>query len=68
MNARKSCAMRRRRKGYRVKDLQINAGGGAQPRMYAAQRAGVAASVAPPSVEPGASTIQVNVNGTVQLQ
>jgi len=56
-------------KGYRVKDLQINAGGGAQPRMYAAQRAGVApATVAPPSVEPGASTIQVNVNGTVQLQ
>jgi predicted secreted protein len=56
-------------KGYRIKDLQINAGGGAQPRMYAAQRAGAApASVAPPSVEPGASTIQVNVNGTVQLQ
>lgn len=55
-------------KGYRVKDLQINAGGGVQPRMYAAQRAGVAASVAAPSVEPGASTIQVNVSGTVQLQ
>jgi predicted secreted protein len=54
--------------GYRVKDLQISAGGGAQPRMYAAQRAGVAASVAAPSVEPGASTIQVNVSGTVQLQ
>jgi predicted secreted protein len=55
-------------KGYRIKDLQINAGGGAQPRMYAAQRAGgAAASVAPPSVEPGASTIQVNINGTVQL-
>ena len=56
-------------KGYRVKDLQVNAGGGAQPRMYAAQRAGVAAvSVAPPSVEPGATTIRVNINGTVQLQ
>lgn len=55
-------------KGYRVKDLQINAGGGVQPRMYAAQRVGVAASVAAPSVEPGASTIQVNVSGTVQLQ
>lgn len=55
-------------KGYRVKDLQINAGGGVQPRMYASQRAGVAASVAAPSVEPGASTIQVNVSGTVQLQ
>lgn len=55
-------------KGYRVKDLQINTGGGAQPRMYSAQRGGVAASVAAPSVEPGASTIQVNVSGTVQLQ
>lgn len=56
-------------KGYRVKDLQINAGGGAQPRMYAAQRGGIAsASVAAPSVEPGASTIQVNISGTVQLQ
>lgn len=56
-------------KGYRVKDLQINAGGGAQPRMYAAQRGGVAsASIAAPAVEPGASVITVNVSGTVQLQ
>jgi len=37
--------------------------------MYAAQRGGVAAAaVAAPSVEPGASTITVNVSGTVQLQ
>jgi predicted secreted protein len=56
-------------KSYRTKDLQVNAGGGAQPRMYAAQRAGVAsAAMAPPSVEPGASSIQVTVSGTVQLQ
>jgi predicted secreted protein len=56
-------------KAYRTKELQVNAGGGAQPRMYAAQRAGMAsASVAPPSVEPGASSIQVTVSGTVQLQ
>jgi predicted secreted protein len=56
-------------KGYRVKELQVNAGGGVQPRMYAAQRAGVAsAAMAPPSVEPGASSIQVNVSGTIQLQ
>lgn len=55
-------------KGYRVKELQVNASGGAQPRMYAAQRGGVAAAVAAPAVEPGASTIQVNVSGTVQLQ
>ena len=56
-------------KSYRVKDMQINAGGGAQPRMYAMQRGGVAsAAVASPAVEPGASVIQVNVTGTVQLQ
>ncbi len=56
-------------KGYRVKDLQISGGGGGQPRMYAAQRGGVAAaSVATPSVEPGASNIQIAVSGTVQLQ
>lgn len=56
-------------KGYRVKDLQVSAGGGAQPRMYAAQRGGVAAaSVATPAVEPGASTIQVSISGNVQLQ
>jgi len=56
-------------KGYRVKDLQVGTGGGAQPRMYAAQRGGVAASsVAPPSVEPGASVIHVGIGGTIQLQ
>ena len=56
-------------KSYRTKELQVNAGGGAQPRMYPTQRSGVAsAMVAPPSVEPGASTIQVTVSGTVQLQ
>jgi predicted secreted protein len=56
-------------KSYRTKELQVNAGGGGQPRMYATQRSGVAsAMVAPPSVEPGASTIQVSVSGTVQLQ
>ena len=56
-------------KGYRVKELQIGGGGGVQPRMYAAQRAAIAsASVAPPAVEPGASSIQINVSGTVQLQ
>ena len=56
-------------KSYRTKELQVNAGGGAQPRMYAAQRGGIASSqVAPPAVEPGASSIQVTVSGTVQLQ
>ena len=56
-------------RSYRVKDLQVASGGGLQPRMYAAQRGGVAASsVAAPSVEPGASVIQINISGTVQLQ
>jgi predicted secreted protein len=56
-------------KTYRVKELQVNAGGGIQPRMYSAQRAGVAsAMVAQPAVEAGASTIQVSVSGSVQLQ
>lgn len=54
-------------KSYRVKELQVSAGGGMQPRMYAAQRGGVSASVAAPAVEPGASTIQVNISGNVQL-
>ena len=55
-------------KGYRVKDLQVGASG-AQPRYFAGQRSGLAsASVAPPAVEPGASTLQVSVSGTVQLQ
>ena len=56
-------------KSYRVRDLQVGTGGGMQPRMYAAQRGGVAASsIAAPAVEPGASTIQVTISGTVQLQ
>lgn len=55
-------------KGYRVKELQVGAGGG-QPRFYAAPRAAVAsASMAPPAVEPGASVLQVTVTGTIQLQ
>lgn len=57
-------------KGYRVKELQIGGGGGIQPRLYAAQRATMAAgsSSTPPSVEPGASTLQISVNGTIQLE
>lgn len=56
-------------KGYRVKELQVGTGGGMQPRFYAAQRSpGAAAQVAPPSVEPGASVIQVGVSGSIQLQ
>lgn len=51
-------------KGYRVKELQI--GGGAQPRFYSAPRAAMAAG--PPAVEPGASTLQISVSGTIQLE
>ncbi|MBS0598022.1 MAG: SIMPL domain-containing protein [Proteobacteria bacterium] len=55
-------------KGYRVKELQVGTGG-VQPRYFAAPRAAMAsASGAPPAVEPGASVLQVNVSGTIQLQ
>jgi predicted secreted protein len=55
-------------KGYRVKELQVGSSG-AQPRFFAAPRAGLAsASMAPPAVEPGASVLQVSVSGTIQLQ
>ncbi len=54
---------------YRVKELQIGGGGGLQPRLYAAPRAAMtAASPTPPSVEPGASTLQISISGTVQLE
>lgn len=55
-------------KGYRIKDLQVGTGGGMQPRLYAAQRSAAAAPIAAPSVEPGASVIQVSVSGSIQLQ
>lgn len=55
-------------KGYRVKELQI--GGGGPPRLYSAPRAAMAAGaqMAPPAVEPGASSLQVSVSGTIQLE
>ncbi len=56
-------------RGYRVKDLQVGTGGGMQPRYFTAQRAGAAsAPIAAPSVEPGASVIQVGISGNIQLQ
>lgn len=55
--------------GYRVKELQISGGGGAQPRLFAAARGAMAsASSAPPAIEPGASSLQISVTGTIQLQ
>lgn len=53
-------------KGYRLKDLQISAGG-AQPRPLAMARS-MAESVAPPALEPGSSRIVISVSGSVQLQ
>jgi predicted secreted protein len=53
-------------KSYRVKDLQI-AAGGAQPRPLAMARS-MADSVAAPALEPGSSRIVISVSGTIQLQ
>lgn len=57
-------------KGYRVKDLQVSAGGGMPPRMYAAPAAMSmrAEAVMAPAIEAGTSMIQVTVSGSVQLQ
>lgn len=54
-------------KGYRVRDLQVSAEGGA-PRPMARQRVMMAESVAQPAVEPGTTRIVVSVSGTIQLQ
>jgi predicted secreted protein len=51
---------------YRLKDLQISAGG-PPPRPLAMARA-MAEPVAPPALEPGSSRIVVSVSGSVQLQ
>lgn len=56
-------------KGYRVKELQVSAGGGMQPRMYAAGAVAMRAeAVSAPALEAGTSQIQVSVSGSVQLQ
>lgn len=53
-------------KGYRVKDLQISAGG-APPRPMLMQ-ARALSEAAPPAVEPGSTRVVVSVSGSIQLQ
>jgi predicted secreted protein len=56
-------------KGYRMRDLQVSAGGGAPPRPMMAMARGMASeSIAQPAIEPGSTRIVVTVSGTVQLQ
>jgi predicted secreted protein len=56
-------------KGYRMRDLQVAAGGGAPPRPMMAMARGMASeSIAQPAIEPGSTRIVVTVSGTVQLQ
>jgi predicted secreted protein len=55
-------------KGYRMRDLQLSAGGGAPPRPMMAMARMAEMSPAPPAVEPGSTRILVTVSGTVQLQ
>ncbi len=54
-------------KGYRIVDVSINAGGG-QPVPMMRGLAMEAASVAPPALEAGTSTLTVSVGGVVELQ
>jgi predicted secreted protein len=56
-------------KAYRVKDLHVGTGGGAQPRAFAASAMAMRAdAVAAPAIEAGTSQIMVTVSGSVQLQ
>jgi len=57
------------RSDYRLVEMQINSSGDSAPPMRL--RAGTMAmesKVAPPSLEAGSQTLQVNVNGTIELQ
>lgn len=54
-------------KGYRIVDVSLNSGGG-QPVPMMRGLAMEAASVAPPALEAGTSTVTVSVGGTIELQ
>jgi predicted secreted protein len=56
--------------GYTLREVSVNAsqGGPMQPRMMAAQASFKSASDAPVPVEPGKTTVVVNVSGSVQLK
>jgi len=55
-------------RGYRIRHLAVNTGGGFAPRPLMA-RAGVAAEgVAPPPLEGGVSQISVSVSGSIEIE
>jgi len=55
-------------KGYRIVDVSINTGGGQPVPIMMRAAAMEAASVAPPAVEAGTSTLTVSVSGVIELQ
>jgi len=55
-------------KGYRVKDLNISAGGAAPRPMLMKARALSSESMAQPALEPGSTHIVISVSGSIQLQ
>ena len=55
-------------KGYRIVDVSINTGGGQPAPIMIRATAMEAASVAPPALEAGTSTLSVNVSGVIELQ
>jgi predicted secreted protein len=57
------------RSDYRLVEMHINTSGEViQPRRLRAGVMAMEASVAPPSLEAGSQTLQVNVSGTIELQ
>lgn len=56
-------------KGYRVRDLQVSAGGAPPRPVFAmAARALSSESVSQPAIEPGSTRVHISVSGTIQLQ
>ena len=56
-------------KGYRMRDLQVSAGGAPPRPVYAmAARALASESMAQPALEPGSTHVVITVSGTIQLQ
>jgi predicted secreted protein len=55
-------------KSYRIVDVSINTGGGQPVPIMMRATAMEAASVAPPALEAGTSTVTVSVSGVVELQ
>ena len=56
------------RKAYKIVDLNIATTGGARPYAMVARDAMMAAKVAAPAVEAGEQTVQVSVNGEIELE